>query len=366
VNRNHFAIASISCWIWIVVVCASANKLQANELQTSDRVQFDAPALAAAHVVKPEVAQEYLATGRCVRIKLPVSVFQRSNLADGQLQYIVIRVVSPYHTMRVVDFSPRTQTYTTVEGHVAVRTSLEDKNQLGAKAAFPPTSAGQLSVDASNQQAIRQEESFNRLPETKLLSSSGTLMRGSGAFFKFLAGPHAVLEGSREVAILAEVSPAWRGDLLHVSVQALGTSAGQHASPVQLGYEQMWTAVHLAGDVHAASAARRYVSTERSLRQLAGEQHKRVVEKALPTVFHKLGAALDIVEPKVSGDYLVEVLFSGRNKFRDHPEMNRLPMDLQVAIQDYWQMRSEFMTLAQPPRAPAAAARNTSRDISAL
>lgn len=359
-NRNQFFIASILFWIGISL------NTDAAKLSASEAVQFDAPALTAVHVVKPEVAQEYLATGRCVRIKLPVSVFQRSNLADGQLQYIVIRVVSPYHTMRVVDFSPRTQTYTTVEGHVAVRTSLEDKNQLGAKAAFPPTSAGQLSVDASNQQAIRQEESFNRLPETKLLSSSGTLMRGSGAFFKFLAGPHAVLEGTREVAILAEVSPAWRGDLLHVSVQALGTSAGQHASPVQLGYEQMWTAVHLAGDAIAAGAARRYVSTERSLRQLAAEQHKSVAQKALPTVFHKLGAALDIVDPKVPDDYLARVLFSGRNKFRDHPQTNRLPMDLQVAIQDYWDVRNEFLSLAKPAQRPVANVRNTSRDVSSL
>ncbi len=84
-------------------------------------------------------------------------------------------------------------------------------------------------------------------------------------------------------------------------MQASGTKSdgfgGQQA--IALGGTELWTAVHRLGDSQASDAARKYVATEQAVRRLAVENRASIEHRAFPTVFHKLGAALEVVEPKI-------------------------------------------------------------------
>lgn len=340
-QRKHFAsIASI------VLVCAACTAGIAGEL-----VSFDVPEIAIAQRINPDVVPHPTTGGKLMRIRLPISTFVSGPSASSpvEVEQFVVRLTSPQLTMRVVDFWPKTETYSQVEGAVTVKTSTEGAQQLGAKgtASYPPV--GQASLDASVKRATKREETYQQKPPMEILSSSGTLHRGYGAFFKFLAGPQAVLEGAREVVVLVEVGPQWRADMVHVSLEAIGRTSNRKGLD-NVGSAQMWAAVYQEGDTAAATQASRFVTQERSLRALAAARCDDVSKKSLPSVWHKLGAALDVVEPKIPDNYLSQVIFSSRNVYHNHPSTNRLPVELRVAILDYWDERERLASLANGQR----------------
>ncbi|GAB5403590.1 MAG: hypothetical protein Aurels2KO_18210 [Aureliella sp.] len=336
-NALHQRFASTAC---LVVICLASSVVSA-----SDPVSFDVPALAIAQRVNPDVVEHPTTGGKLFRIRLPISTFMSSQSRSRVEQYVV-RVTSPQLTMRVVDFWPKTETYSQVEGAVTVKTSVEGAQQLGAKGTASYAPVGQAGVDASMKRSTRREETFQQKPPMEVLSSSGTLHRGYGAFFKFLAGPQAVLEGAREIAVLVEVPTHWRADMLHVSLEAIGRTS-QRKSVHHVGSSQLWTAVYQEGDTAAAAQASRYVTQERSLRALAAASREDVSKKSLPSVWHKLGAALDVVEPKIPEDYLSQAIFSSRYRYRDNLATSRLPVDLRVAILDYWDERERLAAMAR-------------------
>jgi hypothetical protein len=149
------------------------------------------------------------------------------------------------------------------------------------------------------------------------------------------------------LALLVETPPGWRADLLKFSMRAVGVERSGQSKSVELGSLRVWTTIHREGDQVAAAQAARYVSQERALRASAAANEQRVQEKSLPTLWHRLGASLDVVEPKIPGDYLGQIIFSATNEFYDNAATNRLPVDLRVAILDYWDARNSLMGLAR-------------------
>ena len=103
---------------------------------------------------------------------------------------------------------------------------------------------------------------------------------------------------------------------------------------------------HREGDRPAATAASRYITQERALRSLAAANQTRVDNKSLPTLWHKLGASLDVIDPKIPSDYLAQVIFSASNHYYDNAATNRLPVDLRVAVLDYWDVRNSLLAYA--------------------
>lgn len=341
VHRHIFA-ASIVCLLSLQVL--------ANVASAGDPVSFDVPAIAIAQRVNPDVVKHPTAGGKLIRIRLPISTYIGGRSGHGvngasAVEQYVVRLTSPYLSMRVIDFWPKTETYNDLDGAVSVKTSVEDQKQIGGKGGVEYPAVGQASLESSLKRTTKREETYQQKPPMEVLSSSGTIHRGYGVFFKFLAGPHVVLEGAREVAVLVEVPAEWRADMIHVSMQALGRQSSRSGLK-QLGSEQLWTAVYQEGDMAAAAQASSYVTDERRLRVLAAASQEAVSKRSLPSVWHKLGAALDVVDPKIPSDYLTNVIFSSRNIYRDNSTTNRLPVDLRVAILDYWDERERLVSLS--------------------
>lgn len=307
-------------------------------------VAFDAPAIVIAEPINPDVVDQPTMGGDLVRLRIPVSTFQSPEFR-GAVQEYIIEIDSPYQTLRVLDFWPKSELYSDIEGTVSVeRTQQSESNfSFNVSAAYEPIGRGAAQGELHKQSS--QQEHFERKPPMQILSSSGTIRRGYGVFFKFRPGPFPVLEGVRELAILAEVPPGWRADMLQIYMRAVGTTA-RATRPQSLGESRLWMTTHREGDRAAAAAATRYVSQERALRSLAAASQSLVASQALPTFWHKLGASLDVIDPKIPRDYLAQVIFAARNQFYDNPSTNRLPVDLRVAVLDYWDVRNALVAYA--------------------
>ena len=311
-------------------------------------VGFDAPAMAIAVPVNPEVVNAPLTGGKLVRVKVPVSTFL-SPAFQGAVNEYVVELHCPQQTMRVVDFWPKQELYSEVQGTVSVdnRYHKDSHFAFNVSGGYEPFVRGNANGEFNEK--IDSHQQFNRKPPMQLLTSAGTVLRGYGVFFKFRPGPVPQLEGEREVAILFEVPTNWRADLIQVTMHAAGQN-GSSRSQV-LGQSRLWMTVHQEGDQAAAAQAQRYVTQERALRALAAASQKQIEEKSLPTIWHKVGAALEVVEPKIPSDYLTKILFGAspaagsKQPYFDNAT-NRLPVNVRVAILDYWEQRDAVLKLA--------------------
>jgi hypothetical protein len=291
--------------------------------------------------------------GELMRLRIPVSTRQLPDFRGTVSEYVV-QIESPYQSMRVLDFWPKSEVYSEIEGRVNVESSRQTDNRFSfnVSAAYEPIGRSAAQGDFSNKTNV--QERYQLKPPMQVLTSSGTVNRGFGVFFKFRPGPLPVLEGVREVAVLMEVPHGWRADMLQVSMQAVGSSSSYSTRPQVLGEARLWVTTHREGDRAAAAQVTRYVTQERSLRVLAAASHSQVKQKSLPTFWHKIGASLDVMEPRIPSDYLTQVLFGMSNQYYDNAATNRLPVELRVAVLDYWEARNSLVALASGRRIEVA------------
>lgn len=356
-NSSHqvFRLSAFSACMALASFCAA------------EEVRFDVPSVVIAQRIDASSVNQPLMGGKLVRIRVPVSIY----FADqrGRISEATVTVSSPYRSLRVLDFSPRTQVASHIDGSVMVKRSESIKSNAGAKGGFNIQPAGNATIETGVQNATTVESTFQQKPEEHVVASSGTVDRGHGVFFRFRSGPGSIIEGVREIAILAEVSDAWRADMLTFSMKATvqGARRGQPSET------RLWAVTYQEGDQAAAAQARRYIGAEQNLRGLAASHSDQVRQIANPNVFHKIGQALDIVEPRVAPDYLSSVIFSMRNRFYDNPQTNRLPVDLRIAILDYWDEREKLIayargghTASSVANSAASLTRNSPVSLSAL
>lgn len=327
-----------------LLVVASALATGRAQAKGPQAVSLDIPAIAVAEPLDPAVAPAPTTGGTLLRVRMTVSALVHPSFR-GQVDEFVVEIESPSRALRVLDFWPKTETYSQIDGTIAVESQAQKKHNVSfnVSGGYEPFARGSAAGDFQGQQ--QTNEHYRRRPPMQLLTSSGTIGRGYGVFYKFRPGA-VVLEGDREIAMLVEAPAGWRADLLHVTMRAVGANAGGHSEKARsLGATELWTAVHRAGDAEAAAAARRFVTTEQTLRRLADANHATIQQRSLPTVFHKVGHVLDVVEPKIPDDFLDQILFN-LNPTYFNAATSRLPVDLRVAALDYWDERAKLLTLA--------------------
>jgi hypothetical protein len=311
-------------------------------------VGFDTPAIVVAEPVNPAVVQAPTTGGKLVRLRIPVSTFLSPEFSGTVSEYLV-EIECPQQSMRVIDFWPKAEFYTEVAGTIAVDSQQQKDSHVAFKVSggYEPFVRGAANGEFNSKSATH--ERYQRKPPMQMLTAAGTVRRGYGVFYKFRPGPLPQLEGEREVAILLEVPSHWRADLLQVSMRAVGTT-GASSRPQTLGQSRLWMTVHMEGDQGAAAQAQHYVAQERALRARAAENQKQIANKSLPTLWHKMGAAIDVVDPKIPNDYLVRILFgtAPQNLRKPHFDeaTSRLPVDLRVAVLDYWEQREAILNMA--------------------
>jgi hypothetical protein len=314
-------------------------------IRAQNSVAFDAPAIVVAEPVNPSVVSAPTMGGDLYRLKISVSTYISPEFR-GSIGEYSLEIQSPTQSLRVLDFWPKNETYSQFEGTVKVDAHRKKDEHFNFNLAAGYPGVGNANASGDYQNHLNVQESYVKKPPLQMLTSSGTIHQGFGVFFKFRPGPIDVLEGSKDVALLVEVPKGWRADLLQVAMTAAGTHSNSSRSQV-LSQSRQWTTTHREGDGAAAAQAQVYVQHERHLRGVAASKQREVAERSLPTFWHKAGAALNVVESRIPEDYLTRVIF-GRANPRLDDGSGRLPVDLRVAILDYWDQRGQLLSLSRP------------------
>lgn len=178
---------------------------------------FDAPSVAPAQV---DASRSVAETSITVS-----SVPEGPDMAPADRWIVKIRprqIAGP-----IVDYGPRTQTATTLDGSVLVKITDEssDSSGISIDSAFA-AARGHVGADQGTKQVETTE--FRRLPELQAVIASGTIERGRGVVYRLTASPHAVLEGEKTFRVAFEVPPHWRGGMLDVDIAAFRTVPGKY------------------------------------------------------------------------------------------------------------------------------------------
>jgi hypothetical protein len=287
---------------------------------------------------------------RLVEAIIPVSSLIRNGQAPD-LREFFYSLHSPHHTLRVVDFDPKTTMTSDVEGPISIEKREEKIRGFGLTLSgqYEQMAKASGSSDLSNKSS--EARKFEMLPEKQLLLASGTLARGHGVYFKFKPARNSSLEGEKRLRVVFQVPLEWRADYLRVDCEALGTKRGlvrPFDEPVVRGKQSFLVAVYLAGDETAHHAARQFASAQRSLKQTTASNQSAIARRNYPTLFHRVGAAFDLVEPQIGPDWLSDILLG-------HPDSahgtlpHRLPVDVRVAALNYADAKRHLMQMAESP-----------------
>ena len=302
----------------------------------SPRVRFDVPQVLACRDVTPPGFAGTESAERLLEIRLQVSSLIASGNENDLIQFLY-RFESPQRSLQVVDYLPKTTMTTDLAGNVNIERKDESSKGLGLAVTgsfeylIKATGSGDISAKKSS--SVRYE----LLPSMKLLSSSGTVERGSGAYFKLKPSNRESLEGGKEFVVIARAPADWRGDIMHVSCRAAGVRRGvvsQLDRTTISGSSDFLVALYLEGDEAARLAASRLARAEPALRQAAGRHRKAIRKRALPTVAHKLAASVDVVQPKIPSDWLDRLLYSPKSAV-GAGYRKQLPREVGAAVTEF-------------------------------
>jgi hypothetical protein len=196
-------------------------------------------------------------------------------LARGEerdLEQLLFEITSPAERLRVVDFLPKTQIETEMDGGIEVTKTTETTRTFGAtagsgfslstSAANPHsvTTAGILpsaNANASTTHRNELKETSKKTPPGTAVVVSGTIDNEHGVFFKLKRSSKAPFEGTKFLSFRFVVPSHWRGDWVVVSAQARGTVKRSvfFKSVEPCGQMSAFVGLHLAGDAEAERAA---------------------------------------------------------------------------------------------------------------
>lgn len=208
-----------------------------------------------------------------------ISTLVRVGHEEQKLQLLFV-LESPERTLRVVDYSPKTEMFSTVTGEIEYQRQSEYGSDAGLNASFQLTPAVNGDAKLSSHTKTNENLKYQQMPPLQLLAASGTIARGSAVYFKLKPSPRTSLEGVRDFQVVFQVPRTWRADYLRLRCVAYeqATHDGRDGDPI-CGSSDFLVPVYLAGDDVARSAAERLARGERQLRQLARLQSERQVRQ---------------------------------------------------------------------------------------
>jgi hypothetical protein len=314
-------------------------------------IVFDAPAIVVAEPINPEVVAEPTMGGELLRLRITLSTVIAPDFR-GTIQEYLVEIHSPGQTLRIVDFWPKDEAYSEFEGAVNVEASRQKDEHFSFNlgASYPTIGHAQASGDYRNRMDV--QESYRRRPPMQAVTSSGTIRQGFGVFYKFRPGPVDILEGSRQIALLVEAPRGWRADMLQVAMTAAGANSSNPRSATAqqrgsvLASQRFWMTTHREGDAAAAAQALAYVRHERHVRGLAASKQEEIDRRSAPSLLRTVGLALNAIEPRTPKNYLEQVIYGPADPSFGQGG-SRLPIDLRIAILDYWDQRSDLIELSR-------------------
>lgn len=229
-------------------------------------VVFDVPALVPAS--RLPIPEGQLATGQeqIIEVGIPVSA-QIALDSRGDIDEFRFDISWNRNVYPIADYAPKTQTASSIEGTISIDRS-RDKNASLNASLIPllgESISGNAKFDLSNRK--NERESFKEIPQHDVLVASGTIHRGTGAFFRFHPSRTETLEGGRELVVAFRVPLSWRGGLLKVECRGHGNRKILGSWKEPISQERAFLVpIYLAGDEAARTAAVEFVRSEQGLK----------------------------------------------------------------------------------------------------
>lgn len=333
---------SLSCSSW--TLCLT---LVLTPLACADRacVQFDVAHTVAAQEVSTE---QFLADNpdeKLIRIRIPVSSLVRLSSEESLLQYLYVVSGQLTKPFQIVDYAPKTQLATDVDGLITTEQGEDQSASIGINALAPHGFPIKSDASAKLSEGSRSTQRMKILPPKHLLSASGTMHRGASAYFKLKPSTQTTLEGTKTFEIVVRVRSNWRAGLLYVNCAAFGKPRGSGlvaSDSLVCGQHGFVVGAHLAGDETAKLSVEKLAATQRQLTILASQQIETIEKRRFPSIGHKIGAALSVVKPRIPDSWLNELLTSGDfHSFERH-----LPRNIREAATTYREARSQVLAFA--------------------
>lgn len=349
-GRVRSRVCLLGVWCGLLGVVPS---LQA----ASAAVRFDAPLLVSCRDVTTDEFASANPHHRLVEARFEISALRGGTLDSDTLQY-EYRFVNPTGTLQVVDYEPRTVQATPLAGNVNVEQTAESSKSLAANVSggYQPFGQGTASADVNGKRVSHIR--YELKPPLAVILVAGTIQRGTGVYFKLLPSAEASWEGSREFVIVMRVSSVWRGDVMYVHCEAQQNEQGRSVSR---GVSRFSVGLHLAGDDAARVAAEHLHHTEVDLRRAVAQRRHDIQRRAVPTVVHRLGALLDVYDPRIPDTWLDRLIF-GAPDIDEHAYVAYLPDDVRRAADRFLEAKRglyEYSGKRAAPQYLGVAARAT-------
>lgn len=293
-------------------------------------VQFDTGYMVPCYDVTPDNPDHLMAEERWVEARFRVSALVSDGALSDRAQYMY-QFVSPLGSVNIIDYAPKTELATALAGNVGIEKKKEASKSLGINLSGSFDHLVQGSGGADLGVKDTSQVRYELKPRKEVLLASGTINRGTGAYFKLRSSADTSLEGDREFTMTLRVPALWRGDIMYVKCEAQEPHRGQ---VVSRGSAHFVVALHLLDDDEVRQAAEDLVYAEALLRREVAKKAGDIKRRSLPTVAHRVGAMLDLYDPRIPDEWLERLIYGPTNLGR-HAFVEHLPDDIQTLANDY-------------------------------
>lgn len=314
-------------------------------------IKFDVPALVA--VGELETASS--ANGRLsvrrdstnektIRVVIPVSSEVR-NSDRGNVEEFRFDVFWNRNAYPIAGYGPQTKTVSDIDGLISVEKVQERNKGLGLdlETGYQDLVLGNAKAEISKKNGTKIK--YNEVPQHDVLIASGTVRRGTGAFFRFHPSKRETLEGGRDLIVEYRVPLSWRGGVLKVECRAQG-----HRKIIGSWRESFKESrsfvvpIYLDGDDEARQAAMSFAQTEQKLRANWGRHVNRDQRKqpqSLLEIFNSSSNSANL--PDQWMHYLIQ---SGNDVYLTRYR-SRLPDSIAMAAEDFVAARQGLLKLSR-------------------
>ncbi|MCP4889830.1 hypothetical protein N9D23_08455 [Rubripirellula sp.] len=306
-----------------------------DEVRSESPIHFDLPPTA----VATDTGDASVVTVE-LRLSSMIDAAHRLNVDQW-----IVRCEPRDHQLSLVDYAPRTETASQLDGSIQIKSTNETSNGFGASidGGYGRLVTGHAGIDQSEKQIETQQ--YDRVAPHQVVVAAGTIHRGRGVYFKLRSTERQVLEGEKKFSVTLRVPSTWRGGLMDVSVEAQTQKRSINPwdrETKTICSQQFVVAVYRDGDQPAEVAAESLAEAERALRALERQWQASRSSVSLSAVVRHVAMTLDVNGPPQS--WLQRLLIDQADPHLDK-QIRHLPMNVRVAVLDYAERRDDFHSL---------------------
>ena len=308
-------------------------------------IAFDVPALVGVRVVEPDKDHFISSSQKTIEVVIPVSA--ESRLSDrNRVQEFRFDVFWNRNIYPICDYGPKTQTVSEIDGLISVDKTSERNSSLGFTlgGSYQDLLTGTGTAEIGSRHGSRLH--YQEIPQHELLVASGTIHRGTGAFFRFHPSRTESLEGGRDLVVAFQVPRSWRAGVLQIECQAKGSRKVLAWSEEFEFSRAFILPIYLEGDDQAREAATEFVRSEQRLRK-NWQNHRRQPEREsigqLQAIF--VSSPRSEAANRVPADW-VHYLIQSSDAYLDKYQ-TKLPTNVAVAAKQFIQARTDLIKLSR-------------------